>query len=222
MNELSALVIGSSGLIGNFVLEELLKDDQYSKVRILVRRQLKLQHTKLQQELVNFDDINDYKSKFGKGDAIFCCVGTTLKKVKGDKIKYIKIDFDIAVNAAKIGNSAGYPKYLLVSSLGANSASSNFYLQLKGKTEDAIKQFPFKDIFIFRPSLLLGSRNESRPGEKIMQTIMKGISFLFQGRMKRYRAIQAKSVALAMVSASKKDTPGIHTLEYEKIMKLII
>ena len=97
MNEQIALVIGATGLTGNFVVEELLKDEAFKTVRVLARKKVNKVHPKLQQEIVNLNDLNDYSDKFGEGDVIFCCIGTTQKKVKGDKLLYEKIDYDIPV-----------------------------------------------------------------------------------------------------------------------------
>jgi uncharacterized protein YbjT (DUF2867 family) len=220
MNEQTAVVIGATGLIGNMVVEELLNDDAFSIVRTLTRKPLTIIHPKLQQKIVDFNDINDYKEKFGEGDIIFCCIGTTQKKVQGDKEAYKKVDYDIPVNAAQIGISRGYKKYLLVSAIGANENSSNFYLQLKGKTENAIKKFSFRSISIFRPAQLLGKRKEYRPAEKILQPVTKFISLFLFGSLKKYRSIHAKDVAKAMVKESKQNNPGIHYFEYTQMMQL--
>ncbi len=131
MNEQIAVVIGATGLIGNFLVEELLKNDVFSIVKTLTRRPMKLIHPKLQQEIVNFNDLNDFKQKLGTGHTIFCCIGTTQKKVKGDKEAYKKVDFDIPVNAAQIGIEKGFKKYLLVSAIGANENSSKFLYTIK-------------------------------------------------------------------------------------------
>ena len=220
MNEHIALVIGASGLIGSFVVEELLKDASFKSVRVLVRKNLKINHPKLQQTIVNFNDINDYAEKFRFGDVIFCCIGTTQKKVKGDKVAYEKIDFDIPINAARMGIVNKFKKFLIVSSVGANENASNFYLKLKGKTENALQQFSYESISIFRPSILLGNRKEIRPAEKIMQGITKTISNLFSGSLRKYRAIYASDVAKAMVKESKLDIPGVHIFEYKEMMEL--
>jgi uncharacterized protein YbjT (DUF2867 family) len=220
MNEQTAVVIGATGLIGNMVVEELLNDDAFSIVRTLTRKPLTIIHPKLQQKIVNFNDMDDYKEKFGEGDIIFCCIGTTQKKVKGDKEAYKKVDYDIPVNAAQIGISRNFKKYLIVSSVGANEKSSNFYLQLKGKTENAIKEFTFRSISIFRPAQLLGKRKEYRPAEKILQPVTKFISLLLFGSLKKYRSINAKDVAKAMVKESKQNNPGVHYFEYTQMMQL--
>lgn len=221
MNEQTAVVIGATGLTGNFVVEELLKDNGFTLVRTLTRKPIKLIHPRLQQQIVNFSDLTDFKQKFGEGDVIFCCIGTTQKKVKGDKDAYKKVDYDIPVNAAEIGLEKGFKKYLLVSAISANENSSNFYLQLKGKTENSIKKLPFQSISIFRPGQLLGKRNESRMGERILQPVTKILSYFLFGLLKKYRSINAKDVAKAMVKASKQDSEGVHYFEYPQMINLI-
>lgn len=220
MNEQTAVIIGASGLIGNHLVEQMLADEYFGTVRVLVRRGLAFTHPKLQQVIANFNDFNDFKNKFGKGDIIFCCIGTTQKKVNGDKTAYEKIDHDIPVNAAQIGIDHGFKKFLIVSSIGANALSNNFYLRLKGKTEHAVKQFPFKSISIFRPSILLGKRREARPAEKTGQVFMQALSFLFAGSFKKYHPIKASNVANAMIAESKLSRPGVTILEYKEMMEI--
>lgn len=220
MNQQIAVVIGATGLVGNFVVEELLKDPSFKKIRILVRRPLEITHPKLEVQMVAFNNMDDYTQKFGEGDVIFCCIGTTNKKVKGDKATYSAIDVDIPVNAAGIGISKKFKKYLVVSAIGANESSSNFYLKLKGKMENKLKQFPFERISIFRPSILLGNRKETRPGEKMMQGVLKIVSLLLVGPLRKYRAIDASDVAKAMINQSKKNGQGIHIFEYPDMIRL--
>ena len=218
MNQKIAVIIGASGMVGSQVLEQLLDDENFKLVRSLVRKIAEVSHPKLQQEIVNFNNSMDFRQKFGEGNVIFCCVGTTQKKVKGDKEEYRKVDFDIPVNAAKFGNENGFQQYFLVSSVGADSKSSNFYLKLKGESEDAIKDIPYQTIGFFHPSILLGSRNESRPGEKAIQNLMKFFSRLLIGSFKKYRAIDAHDVAKAMIKASKKEKPGVHWYKFDEMM----
>ena len=217
MNEQTAVIIGASGLIGSQLVEKLLQDDVFETVRVLVRRRLAFNHPKLQQEIVDFNILEDYKNKFGTGDSIFCCIGTTQKKVKGNKTAYEQIDHDIPVHAAQIGMANGFKKFLIVSSAGADGSSSNFYLRLKGKTENDIKQCAFDTICIFRPSMLLGKRNEPRPAEKMAQLFMQTLSFLFIGPFKKYHPVRASVVAKAMIDESKKNDRGIFILEYKEM-----
>ncbi|MGN6533333.1 MAG: NAD(P)H-binding protein [Ginsengibacter sp.] len=220
MNEFTAVIIGATGLTGNLVVEELLKDDHFKTVRVLARRNVNIIHPKLEQKIVDFTNFDDYTKKFGEGDVIFCCIGTTQKKVKGDKNLYKQIDYDIPVNAAQIGISKGYKKFLIVSAIGANENSSNFYLQLKGKTENALKQFHFESLDIFQPSVLNGNRKETRIGEEVIQAILDIISFLFLGPLKKYHAIGADNVARAMVYASKQKRHNVHYYTYKEMMEM--
>ncbi len=130
MQSITAIVLGSTGLIGEQLVQRLLDDETFEKVRILVRRPVELIHKKLEVQIVNFDDLDDFRIKLDKGDCIFCCIGTTQKQVKGDKDAYRKVDYDICVNAAKLAKEAGFKKYLLISSAGADAHANNFYLKI--------------------------------------------------------------------------------------------
>lgn len=218
MNQKTAVIIGASGMVGSQVLEVLLKDDSFKLIKSLVRKPSGISDPKLQEVIVNFNNSMDYSQKFGEGDVIFCCVGTTQKKVKGDKEEYRKVDFDIPVNAANIGIENGFQQYYLVSAIGADQKSSNFYLKLKGETENAIKEISFKSIGFFQPSILLGNRTENRPGEHTMQKLMKFFSRLLIGSFKKYRAIDARDVAKAMIKASHEEKAGVHWYKYEEMM----
>ncbi|MEO8823381.1 MAG: NAD(P)H-binding protein [Ginsengibacter sp.] len=220
MKDLTAVVLGATGLTGDLVVQDLLNDNDYKTVRVLVRNSLSIIHPKLEQYIVDFNDKKDFTLKMGEGDVIFSCIGTTQKKVKGDKFLYEKIDHDIPVNAAEIGIAHHFKKFLLISSVGANEKSSNFYLSLKGKTENSLKQFPFESISIFQPSLLNGTRKEWRFKEQLTQTLMDLISFLFLGPFRKYHAIGANTVANAMVFESKQNKKGIYYYQYEQMMDL--
>lgn len=214
----TALVLGATGLVGSELVKLLLADDTFGKVIVLIRGRFDLQHPKLVISRVAFDNKEDFEKKIGNGDSIFCCVGTTLKKMKGDKIAYRKVDYDIAANAARFGIAAGYKRYLLVSSVGANATSGNFYLKLKGEVEDVIAGYPFESIHIFQPSILLGKRHEFRFGELIGKGVMQTISFLFFNGLQKYKAITAFEVAKAMASASKLKQRGIKVYQFADIV----
>jgi uncharacterized protein YbjT (DUF2867 family) len=219
MQSLTAVVLGATGLIGEQLVQQLLADSAFSKIRILVRRQVKLSHPKLEVQIVNFDNLVEYRSKLGKGDCIFCCIGTTQKKVKGDKIKYRKIDIDIPVNAAKMAKDAGFTNYLLVSAAGANAHVSNFYLRLKGEVEKEIAALNFVSFHAFRPGILLGDRKEFRLGETIGKGVMQAISGLLIGNLKKYKGIEGADVAKAMIAAAKSDGTGMFVHHYQDMMK---
>lgn len=215
MSAQTAVVLGATGMIGSQVLELLLNDDTFSKVRVLVRRPLNIQHPKLETEVCNFSNFDEFKTKLGRGDCIFCCIGTTNANVKGDKQLYRTIDFDIPVNAARFGKEAGFQQYLLVSALGADSSSRIFYSRLKGEVEEVIATFQYRSFHVFRPGLLLGNRKENRPGERFMQLIAKPLSFLFPVNSK---PIEGAVVAKAMITAAKNGKEGLHYYKYKEMV----
>jgi len=220
MQRQTAVVIGATGLIGSQLVELLRDDNEFSEVRILTRRPLSISHPKLSVHIVAFDNYHDLKEKISTGHSLFCCVGTTQKKVKGDKAAYRKVDFDIPVNSAHAAMENGIKRYLLVSSVGADADSNNFYLKLKGEAEQAISKQPFESVHFFRPSVLLGPRSEFRMGEKIAQGSMQLFSFMLLGGLKKYKPIQSKDVAKAMIAAAKKTNGGVQVHEYDDIMEL--
>ena len=217
MQAKTAVLLGATGLIGNHLLQLLLQDDHYSTIRTLVRKPLPVIHPKLEVQLTDFNDLHDFNAAMGSGDDIFCCIGTTIKKVNGDKALYHQIDVDIPVHAAQFGIDKGFSQYLVVSAIGANAKASNFYLRLKGNMEDSIHALPYPAIHIFRPSLLLGNREEVRKGERITQSVMPALSFLLPAK---YRAIQAKAVAKAMLAAAQSGKTGVNIYEYTQIKML--
>jgi uncharacterized protein YbjT (DUF2867 family) len=217
----TAIVLGATGLIGQHLVQELLRNEFFSKVRILVRRPLNLNHPKADVQVVNFNDEKDIAARIDIGDVIFCCIGTTRKKVKGNRTEYRKVDYDIPIITARLGIQHGFNQFLIVSAIGANPLAANFYLQLKGCIEEDVTALPFESIHIFRPSILLGKREEFRFGEQIGQGFMKAISFLLLGGWRKYKPIAAANVAKAMVAAANKEIAGVHMYEYDEMQKLI-
>jgi len=215
-----ATVIGSTGLIGSSLIQLLQVDDAFETVRALVRRPVTFKHPKMEMKLVNFDDPESVKLAIDGSDAVFCAVGTIQKKVKGNKGAYRKVDYDIPVNAARFCAETDCRNFLLVSSVGANSSASNFYLKLKGEVEEAVQKFPIRSISIFQPSILLGNRQESRPGEKLGQAVMSFFSFMMLGQWEKYRPIEAENVAKAMIEAAKRNEAGVSIHTYESMRQL--
>src|ERR1035438_5170421 len=221
MHDAIAIVIGATGQTGEKLTEQLLKDNAFQKVRVLARKPIAQTQLKLESVIVNFSNLPELKKAIGKGDIIFSCIGTTMKSVKGDKGLYRNIDFDINVNTAKLGYENGFTRFVLMSAVGANPASSNFYLRLKGETEEAIAAIPFESVHIMQPSMLLGKRKEKRAGEQIAKTLSKALSFLFTGRLKKDKPIESATVAEAMIAASKLPTKGVHRDGYAEMINLL-
>lgn len=220
MSSLTAVVLGATGLVGELLVQQLLQDANFSKVRILVRRPVEISHPKLEVEVVDFSNSVEYTNKLGRGDCIFCCVGTTNSKVKGDKNTYRKIDFDIPVNAAKWAKNQGIPNFMLVSSVGANANSSNFYLRMKGEVEREIAAVGLESFHTFRPGMLLGKRKEFRLFESIAKRVMPFLSLWFVGSLKKYRAIRHLDVAKAMIAAAKSGKKGNFIYHYEDMVEV--
>jgi uncharacterized protein YbjT (DUF2867 family) len=223
MRDRTAIVIGATGLTGELLLEKLLQDKTFGKVRVLSRRAINNtdKPSKPEGVIVNFSNLADLKKAIGHGDIIFSCIGTTMKSVKGDKLLYRSIDYDINVNCAKLGYENGVSKFVLMSAVGANAASSNFYLKLKGETEQAVASVPFESVHVMQPSMLLGKRKEHRAGESVARVISKAISFLFVGKLQKYKPVESATVADAMIAASKVSVKGVHTYTYAEMTKLL-
>ncbi|MCY7310595.1 MAG: NAD(P)H-binding protein [Chitinophagaceae bacterium] len=214
---MTASLVGATGLIGSYLLDQLLQDEYFDTVRILIRRSMEFTNAKLEKKLVDFSDAESFRLALEGSDVVFCTIGTTQKKVKGDKAAYRKVDYDIPVNAAKFCKLNGCETFVFVSSVGANSKSNNFYLKLKGEVEDAVKEAHLKSVHILRPSVLLGDRKEFRLGEKIGKAFMSALSFLMPAK---YKPIQGKTVAKAMRVASKKSGTGFYIYEYSEMTRL--
>lgn len=214
MPSTTASIIGSSGLIGGALLQQLLADPHFSALRTIVRKPSPTKHDKQEEKLIDFRDPENFKLAIDGSDVVFCTVGTTQKKVKGDKAAYRRVDFDIPVQAAKFCKETGCPVFVLISSVGANADSGNFYLKLKGEVEEAVKTVGINSVYILRPSMLLGKRKESRPAEKLGQIFMQLFSFAFKGNLRKYRAVHAEEVAATMIACALESKPGFHVLEY--------
>lgn len=215
MTQRTAILVGATGLIGGFVLQRLLADKAYKNVKIFVRRKLDIEHPKLEQHVIDFDRPDTWNGLV-KGDDLYCCIGTTMRNA-GSKEAFYKVDHTYAVAFADAAAGNNVPQLLLVSSLGAAAGSSNFYLDVKGEVEEALRKMNFHSLVIFRPSMLLGPRKEFRLGEVVGKFFMQVFFFLFIGTLKRYRAIQAETVAKAMVSVALQEGSGVRVLESNEI-----
>jgi uncharacterized protein YbjT (DUF2867 family) len=214
----TALIIGSTGLIGSHLLELLLESNEYEKVITFVKRDSGIQHPKLKQHIIDFDKPETYK-ELVIGDDFFCTIGTTIKNA-GSQEAFRKVDFEYPKEFATIALQNNVKQFLIISSVGADANSGNFYLKTKGEIQDFLKNCNFESISVLQPSLLLGNRKEFRLGEKIGSFFMKLFSFLFIGSIKKYKPIQAEDVAKAMFSIAQKSHKGFHILESDTIQEI--
>ncbi|MBD8388993.1 NAD(P)H-binding protein [Dysgonomonas sp. BGC7] len=211
----TAIIIGSTGLTGSLLLKILLSSNIYNQVISFVRKELKISHPKLIQHVIDFDNPDSYQDLV-KGDDMFCCLGTTIKKA-GSQKAFEKVDLEYPTLFAKAAAINGVKQFSIISSLGANPQSGNFYLKTKGRCEEALRVLAFKSTSIFRPSLLLGNRKEFRVGERLAEYVMRIFSILMVGPLKKYRAIKAKRVAFAMFQIAQSDSVGFHIYQSDEI-----
>ena len=209
----SALVAGATGLVGSHVLELLLADPEWSHVITVGRRKPSQQHAKLEQRVLDLSEL-ERVSDIPHVDDVFCCLGTTIKQA-GSQPAFRLVDHDFVVGLARAGLRAGATQFLLVSAIGADPESRVFYSRVKGETEAAIRKLPYRGIQIFRPSLLLGDRSEFRLGERIATLGAPVLPALLFGRLRRYRPIQAATVARARVTIAKEAPRGPNVFEYD-------
>ena len=205
----ASLVIGSTGLIGKKLIFELAKKD--SEVIAIARRPISNLPKNVSLLNINFDDFLE-NGILPSCDHIYICLGTTIKKA-GSQSEFKKVDFDYCVSFAKKAREAGATKISLVSSVGANPYVKNFYLKIKGEVEEEIKKIDFHYINIFRPSLLLGSREENRFLEKIGQNLSPFINLFLIGFLRKYRSIKSSNVAYCM--ANYKQSGGVRYLYFD-------
>lgn len=217
--KLTAIVFGASGLTGRFVVEHLINDIDYGEVRLFVRKELMINNTKIKQIVFDTDKLESFSNEL-TGDHLFCCLGTTIKKA-GSKNNFYRIDHDMVERVAKIASHNKVKSFVVISSIGANRNSHNFYLKTKGQMEESIRTFHFNNLTIIRPSMLLGIRPEYRFGEEIVKKIFSLANPLMIGSLKKYRGIHASTVAKAMISLAKKSV-GYKIIESDQLDNLLI
>ena len=205
----ASLVIGSTGLIGKKLIFELAKKD--SEVIAIARRSISNLPENVSLLDIDFDDFLENGS-LPSCDHIYICLGTTIKKA-GSQSEFKKVDFDYSLSFARKAREAGATKISLVSSVGANPYAKNFYLKTKGEVEEEIKKIDFQYINIFRPSLLLGRREENRILEKIGQNLSSFINLFLIGSLRKYKSIKSSNVAYCL--ANYKQSGGIKYLYFD-------
>ncbi len=213
----TALVIGATGLVGSRLVDLLLKDSRFEKIKAFVRKSTGIHNNKLEEHVVDFDDMDAWKKQL-TGDVLYSAMGTTLKAAGGKDAQY-KVDYTYQYPVAKMAAINGVSTYVLVSAAGSAPDSKIFYSRMKGELERDIKKLPFETIHIMRPGMLGSGRKDIRTGEQLGIGVMKVISMI--PGLRSLRPIEGAEVAHAMINATFRRTLGIHSYTLGDIFKLI-
>ncbi len=214
----TALLFGSSGLIGGHLLYKLIQNNDYNKIKIFVRSEPEIKDPKIQIIKTDFNNLKKHMEDI-KGEDCFFCIGTT-KQNSPDKKEYKRVERDMPVEIAKIAKANSVNSFIFVSSGFADSKNSGAYLRYKGEVEEELKKLNFTKLTILRPSFLLGNRKEKRFFEKIGIFLFKFFSPLFLGSLKKMKPIQSEKVAQAMIKLSNYDSTKI-VFESNEIVEII-
>ena len=213
----TALLFGSSGLIGGQLLNNLIKNNDYNKIKIFVRSEPEIKDSKIEIIKTDFNNLKNHIEDI-KGDDCFFCIGTT-KQNSPDKNEYKRIERDMPVEIAEIAKANSVNSFVYVSSGFADPKNSGTYLRYKGEVEEELKKLNFTKLGIMRPSFLLWNRKEKRFGEKIGIFFFKLLSPLFLGPLKKMKPIHSEKVAKAMIKVSNGDFKQ-HIFESNEIAEI--
>lgn len=202
-----AVVLGATGMVGTQLVRQLAEDPQYGSVTALVRRPLPSPHPGVEQVMADMDRLEVYGPVF-EADAVFCCLGTTIKTA-GSQQAFRRVDLDYPLAAARLAKQAGVPAFAVISSLGADVKSPFFYSRVKGEMESGLEELELSSLSVLRPSLLIGQRSESRPGEQAAAAISRAMPFLYSGPFRKYKPVEAEVVAAAMRGAVRQGASGV-------------
>ena len=210
----TAIILGATGLTGGILLQRLLVDESYARIKLFSRRTVGFVHPKIEEYLIDVFELEKCHQAF-KGDVVFCCVGTTNAKTP-NKDLYRKIDYGIPVSSASMAKQQGIDTFIVISAMGASVDSRVFYNRTKGEMERDVLQQHVKNTFILQPSLIGGQRTEKRFGERMGQLFMSIFGILIP---KNYKMIQPETIAKAMQVLARK---GYHLqqIQSHKIKEL--
>lgn len=210
----TVIIAGASGLTGSALLRQLSQDKSFERIILLSRKPLNSALPKVKEEIVDFSDLGRY-SFWEEANAVFCCIGTTIKTA-GSQENFRKVDYEIPVALGEQCAKYGIGMFL-ISSVGANAQSGNFYLRTKGETEQALAEKNLPYLYIYRPSMLLGNRKEARFGESLGKILMAPINPLLMGSLKKYRGVHVDKVATTIMEHAKNPEMGVHFVESDEI-----
>ncbi|RIX50971.1 NAD-dependent epimerase/dehydratase family protein [Paenibacillus nanensis] len=208
--ERTALIAGATGLVGSELVKLLLERRTYKKITVLVRKRMNMAHPRLEQLVIDYDELEKVPADKFEGADLYCALGTTRRKA-GSKEQFERVDYGYPMTLGRLAKRYGTERMLVVSAMGADEKSIFFYSQVKGRLERDLQALSLKRLHFFRPSLIIGNRQEHRFGEELAAKLARWLPFLFQGPMRKYKPISAKQIAEAMLVAamSREDAPLI-------------
>ncbi len=217
----TAIILGATGLAGSILLQKLIKDNRYSKLKLFSRNSVHISSDKIEEHIIDVLQLKNHSKDF-TADEVFCCIGTTAAKTK-DKKRYKAIDYGIPVDAAKIAKHHKIETFVVMSSMGADANSAIFYNRTKGEMERDFLQQNIKNTYILRPSLIGGNRKENRLGESIGKGVMGILNPFLIGSLKKYKMIHPEKIATCMqvLANTKKEQVIFSSDEIEEIVKTI-
>lgn len=218
MKHKNALVAGATGLVGFELIKLLLDDELYSKVCLAGRRPFPIEHEKIVDHQIDFDQIQNLHFPLDIDD-VFVCLGTTMKKA-GSKEAFKRVDYQYVYEFAQWSKANGAKSFGFVSSIGAKAASRNFYLKVKGEAEEQVAALAIPNSYALRPSVIKGDREEKRFLEKLSIRVLELAAPLLKGRLLKYRTVEAKQIAKTMIDCAAKEGEGFHIVENDAILEV--
>lgn len=213
----TAIILGATGLTGSILLDKLIDDERYGKLKVFARNHVSQKHPKIEEFLVNLFELEKLASLF-TADEVFCCIGTTQSKTP-DNDTYRMVDFGIPATAAKLCSKNKIATFEVISAMGANEDSNFFYNRTKGEMEGAVLEQQIPHTYILRPSLIGGNRKESRPFEYIWKKIMNLGDHLLVGKLKKYRSIHPETIVDTMIYLANNEYRS-RIIESDEIKKI--
>jgi uncharacterized protein YbjT (DUF2867 family) len=213
-----ALLAGATGLVGATLLDILVEAGDFSRVVAVTRRPLAREHPRLANRTVQFDKIATQFAGF-TCHTVFCCLGTTIRAA-GSEQEFRNVDVDYVLAVARVAQAAQAQRFIVLSSVGANAQSKNFYLRTKGEMEEALVEMNLAAVDILQPGVLLGWRGEIRPLELAATILMPLVNPLLVRTYAPYRGIPVRTVALAMLGAARSGRRGVSRYSYAGMLTL--
>jgi uncharacterized protein YbjT (DUF2867 family) len=215
---MKALVIGATGLVGRELVQLILHDIRFQKAVVFGRRSLEMKHEKLEEYIIDFDYPNEWKHLV-TGDVLFSVLGST-KREAGSKKNQYKIDYSYQYQFAVAASENQVPVYVLISAASADPESRFFYIRMKGELERDVKSLGFKAFHIIQPGFLHGQREKERAGEKFIVSVLNMLNAV--GLFNKYRPVDGRTVAKAMVQAAGSTRSGIYTYVWDQVFELAL